>query len=130
MFCRNLTLTFRPGETDLRFSVSIFDDEVPEIDEDFLVDLRSPTGGARLGQQTSATMIILTNDDAHGVLGFANSSRSVILSEMNADFVVSLDVERNLGTFGLVTADWMLSGGHMANEITPASGQVTLNCMQ
>ena len=120
-----MTLIFAPGESTLTFSVGIVDDNFPEVDEEFTVDLRNPMGGARLGQQTSITMILLTNDDAHGVFGFANESRSVIISEMESDFVVSLDVERNAGTFGLVIVDWQLSGHHMTGEITPASGQVS-----
>ncbi len=122
---RNLTLTFRPNEASLFFAVSIFDDDLPEIDEDFVVSVRMPTGGARIGQQTSATMTVLTNDNAHGLVGFRNSSQSVIIAEMDGDVTVSLDVERNAGTFGQVRVGWELSGSHVAGEIAPASGQVS-----
>lgn len=69
-------------------------------------------------------MTILSNDDAHGVVGFANSSRSIIVSEQDTNVVVSLDVERNRGTFGQVSVTWELSGEHLMGEITPSSGQV------
>lgn len=124
MLHRNLTLTFRPGESILQFTIAIFNDDISEIDENFVVDLRMPTGGARIGQSSSTTMTILTNDNAHGLVGFADNSRSVIISEMETNFVVTLQVERNAGTFGLVIVDWELSGNHMTGEITPASGQV------
>lgn len=121
---RNLTLTFRPDESILQFTVSIFNDIIPEVDESFVVDLSMPTGGARVGPSSSTAMTILTNDDAHGLVGFADDSLSVIISEMEINFVVTLQVERTAGTFGLVIVDWELSGSHMVGEITPASGQV------
>lgn len=86
-----------------------------------------PTGGARIGEQSSARTTILTNDDAHGLIRFSSSSQSVIISEMDGDVLVSLDVERSAGTFGQVRVDWELSGSHTAGEITPTSGQVSLN---
>lgn len=124
MWGRNLTLTFRPGESILRFTISIFDDAVPETDESFRVDLSMPTGGARIGQSSSSVITILTNDNAHGLIGFADNSASLILPEMEANFPVTLQVERSAGTFGSVIVNWELSGAHMAGEITPASGQV------
>lgn len=122
--CRNMTLIFRPEESSLRFTIAIFDDDLPEIDEQFTVGVTLPSGGARIGQQASASITILTNDNAHGLIGFSNSSQSLIVSEMVASSVISLDVERQAGSFGLVIVDWELSGGHMTGEITPASGQV------
>ena len=115
---------FRPGESSLQFTVAIYDDTIPEIDEDLVVALSMPTGGARIGRAVSTPITILTNDNAHGLVGFADNSLSVIISEMDANFVITLEVERNAGTFGLVIVDWELTGSHTAGEITPASGQV------
>lgn len=122
--CRNLTLTFRPGEASLFFTVAINNDNVPEVDEDFSIGLSMPSGGARLGEQASITMTILTNDDAHGLIGFNSDSVSRVVTEMEGGVIVSLNVDRNEGTFGLVTVQWQLSGDHSAGEISPTSGQV------
>ncbi len=121
---RNLTLLFGPGESRLLVAISILDDSIPEIDEDFVVSLSSPVGGARLGPLISSTITILTNDNAHGLIAFSNRSRSIILSESDSNFVVPLEVERRFGTFGLVRVDWTLTGDHTTGEITPSSGQV------
>lgn len=123
-------MTFRAEESSLFFTVAIYDDDLAEVDEDFAVGLSSPTGGARLGEQSSVAMTILTNDNAHGLIGFSDNSQSIIVPEMESNSMVSLNVERNAGTFGLVIVNWQLSGGHMTGEITPASGQVCNNHSQ
>ena len=118
-------MTFRPNESSLFFTVAIFDDEIPETNETFVVSVSRPTGGARVGDQTSAAMTILTNDDAHGLIGFSSTSRSIIISEMDRDVSLPLGVQRSAGVFGDVRVDWELSGTHAAGEIVPASGQVS-----
>ncbi len=69
---KNYTLTFAVGESSHRFVVDIIDDVIPEVGEGFSVGLEGPVvGGARLGDQQSIDVTILTNDDAHGRIGFA-----------------------------------------------------------
>ena len=70
-YFKNFTLTFAPGETSHEFVVEVVNDDVPEVDEVFSVQLQEPVGGARLGEQNSADIAILTNDGAHGFIGFA-----------------------------------------------------------
>ena len=41
-------------------------------------------GGARLGQQSSVAVTILTNDDAHGLIGFADVSFCLTISFLPA----------------------------------------------
>ena len=114
---------FRPGEASLFFTVAVYNDDVPEVDEDFNIALSMPSGGARLGQQSSITTTILTNDDAHGVIGFNTDSVSRIVMEMDGEIV--LNVDRRGGTFGVVRVQWQLSGDHSTGEISPVAGQVT-----
>ena len=64
-------LTLRPGEASLRFLLGIYDDSIPEIDENFDLRIANPMGGAVLGPQSSVTVTIQNNDDAHGVIGFS-----------------------------------------------------------
>lgn len=64
-------LTLRPGEASLRFLLGINDDSIPEIDENFDLRITNPTGGAMLGSQSSVTVTIQNNDNAHGVIGFS-----------------------------------------------------------
>lgn len=68
---KSFTLTFATGETSHRFVVDIVNDVTPEVDESFTVQLEAPVeGGARIGLQQSTEVTILTNDDAHGLIGF------------------------------------------------------------
>ena len=57
------TLTFGPGETTKTFEVVILNDDKVEADETFTVSLSNPTGGAKLGQPSSATVTIRDNDE-------------------------------------------------------------------
>ena len=51
--------------------LGIFNDAVPEIDENFDLRLANPTGGVVLGTRQSVTVNVLNNDNAHGLIGFA-----------------------------------------------------------
>ena len=117
-------LSFRPGESRLSFTVAISNDNIPEVDETFGVELSMPSGGARLGNQASVAMTILTNDDAHGLIGFSSDSQSRIVPELEGTYELSLNVDRTRGTFGLVSVQWELSGSHIPGEIIPSQGQV------
>lgn len=61
----------RAGEASLRFTLGIFNDVIPEINENFDLQLTDPVGGVMLGPQRSVTINVLNNDNAHGVIGFA-----------------------------------------------------------
>lgn len=64
-------LYFAPGDSALDLAVNIIDDDVPEVEEVFAVKLKNPKGGAEIGFGGQVTIIVPTNDDAHGVIGFA-----------------------------------------------------------
>ncbi len=51
--------------------VGIFDDVVPEVDENFDLRLANPSGGVTLGPTQSVSITVLNNDNAHGLIGFA-----------------------------------------------------------
>ena len=118
-------MVFQPGETLLNFSVAIYDDDIPEVDENFTISLTDARGGARLGPQTSVGVVIQSNDDAHGVVGFTEASLSQVVAEGSSDVTVILEVERSAGTFGRVVVEWALSGGHDLGEVSPPAGEVS-----
>ena len=68
---RSAVLTFAEGDVNMTFTVEVLEDDIPEILEAFQVTLSAPTGGAIVGDNSSILVGILTNDDAHGIIGFA-----------------------------------------------------------
>ena len=65
---------FAEDETNMTFIVTILEDDIPETLEAFQVFLSVPTGGAQLGANNSMIVGIRTNDNAHGIVGFAQVS--------------------------------------------------------
>ena len=65
------TLRFDPGESSHTVYVHVVEDSEPELDEVFRVELSNPTGGARIDNRGVVDVVIATNDNAHGIIGFA-----------------------------------------------------------
>ncbi|XP_055742122.1 adhesion G-protein coupled receptor V1 isoform X1 [Salvelinus fontinalis] len=118
-------LRFTPGDRELEIAVNIIDDGAPEEEEQFRVVLRNPKGGAEIGFGGQMTVLIPTNDDAHGVIGFAQGSLSVEVEELARSNPISLSVERRRGTFGRLTVHWAANGS--LEDIFPTSGVVTFS---
>lgn len=64
------TVTMEANQETAIVTIEIYDDEIPEINEVFNVTISDPTGGAVLGAQSTLPVTILSNDDAHGTVGF------------------------------------------------------------
>ncbi|XP_030273384.1 adhesion G-protein coupled receptor V1 isoform X2 [Sparus aurata] len=118
-------LHFAPGDSELEIAVNIIDDDIPEEQEHFQVSLKNPKGGAEIGFGGQVTVIVPTNDDAHGVIGFAQNSLSVEVEELEQNNQISLSVERKRGTFGRLTVHWAANGS--LADIYPTSGVVTFS---
>ncbi|TKS78901.1 G-protein coupled receptor 98 [Collichthys lucidus] len=118
-------LFFAPGDSELELAVNVIDDNIPEVEEYFHVGLKNPKGGAEIGFGGQVTVIVPTNDDAHGVIGFAQDSLSVEVEELEQNNQISLSVERKRGTFGRLTVHWTANGS--LADIFPTSGVVTFS---
>lgn len=70
-FYRTTTMIFEPGQTLLTTSVAVLEDELPENTETFFVSLSNPQGGAEIGPDNEVTVNILANDNAYGIIEFA-----------------------------------------------------------
>ncbi|XP_077943744.1 adhesion G-protein coupled receptor V1 [Gasterosteus aculeatus] len=115
-------LHFAPGDSELEIAVNIIDDDIPEEQEYFHVSLKNPKGGAEIGFGGHVTVFVPTNDDAHGVIGFAQNSLSVEVEELEQNNQISLSMERKRGTFGRLTVHWAANGS--LADIYPTSGVV------
>ncbi|KAM3940659.1 adhesion G-protein coupled receptor V1 isoform 2-T2 [Leptodactylus fuscus] len=118
-------LKFEPGQREAIFAVNILDDSIPEEDETFRVRLKNAKGGAEIGIHSYVTIIIPTNDYAHGVIAFAQNSLMKQAEEMEQDNLISFSIERLYGTYGRVVVEWFANGS--VTDIFPASGVVTFS---
>ncbi|XP_061753493.1 adhesion G-protein coupled receptor V1 [Nerophis ophidion] len=118
-------LRFLPGDSRLQIAVNVIDDDVPEQQEHFQVRLKNPKGGAEIGFGGQVTVVVPSNDNAHGVIGFAKSSLSMEVEELEQNRPISLVVERRRGTFGRLTVHWQANGS--LADIYPTSGVVTFS---
>ncbi|PNI73010.1 ADGRV1 isoform 12 [Pan troglodytes] len=116
-------LIFEPGDREATIAVNILDDTVPEKEESFKVQLKNPKGGAEIGINDSVTITILSNDDAYGIVAFAQNSLYKQVEEMEQDSLVTLNVERLKGTYGRITIAWEADGS--ISDIFPTSGVIS-----
>ncbi|KAM5328541.1 adhesion G-protein coupled receptor V1 [Glossophaga mutica] len=118
-------LIFKPGDREAVIAVNILDDTVPEEEESFRVQLKNPKGGAEIGINSYVKITILSNDDAYGVVGFAQNSLYKQVEEMEQDSLVTLNVERLKGTYGRITVAWEADGS--ISDIFPTSGVISFS---
>lgn len=64
-------MVVRANTSVFQLILPITNDDIPELDESLTVQLVNVSGGALIGDHTQVTVTILTNDDAYGLLGFA-----------------------------------------------------------
>ncbi|XP_035235780.1 adhesion G-protein coupled receptor V1 isoform X2 [Anguilla anguilla] len=121
-------LQFEMGDAKLEIAVTVLDDNVPEEEEFFQVSLKNPKGGAEIGFSGHVTVVISPNDDAYGIIGFAQNSLSKDVDELEEENLISLTIERKRGTFGRLTVRWVANGS--LSDIFPTSGVVTFSASQ
>lgn len=76
------TVMFASGETRAIFNISITDDDVPEIEDGFYVQMSRPLGGVRIGPESKVDVIIKPNDEPYGRFGYAIYSLWIIQEEL------------------------------------------------
>ncbi|KAM9251115.1 adhesion G-protein coupled receptor V1 [Cariama cristata] len=118
-------LIFEPGDMEAVIAVNILDDIIPEEEECFKVWLKNPKGGAEIGVHGFVTIIIPSNDNAYGVIAFAQSSLFKQVEEMEQDSLITLNIERLIGTYGRVTVEWIANGS--ISDVFPVSGMITFS---
>jgi len=102
----NGTLSFGAGVTSKSFSVVVTNDTLNEPDRTLGLSLSNATGGAVLGVQSNAVLVI-KDDDPAGVISFAFANYSEVESTRRA----AIAVVRTGGTAGGVTVDYATADG-------------------
>ncbi|XP_039767131.1 adhesion G-protein coupled receptor V1 [Ornithorhynchus anatinus] len=118
-------LIFGPGDREAVIAINILDDVIPEEEESFRVWLKNPRGGAEIGINGSVRIIIPANDDAYGLIAFAQTSLHKQVEEMHQDSLITLSVERLKGTQGRLTVEWEADGS--PSDVFPTSGVITFS---
>ncbi len=105
-------LTFNAGETSKTVSIPILNDTLVEPSETFTFTLSNPTGGAKLGTPTTAT-ITITDDDVPSQVKLSAATYRVSEGAGN----VSVTVVRSVALFREVTVHYSTSptGAHPAS---------------
>lgn len=131
-FASNGSLTFMPGQREKSLSIVIFEDAIPELDETITLTLTSIIGDAVLGNPSESFVVILANDDQHGVLSLEVEGQAIpssVVDEDNQSTFTDFKVIRTGGAFGRVTVDFEViseSGEQVSNDLIPSSGTVQL----
>ncbi|XP_052793587.1 adhesion G-protein coupled receptor V1-like [Mya arenaria] len=109
------------GVTEGQLPIMIITDNIPELDEMFLLTLTrvdvtgatpSPQNSPYLGDLRNATVTIQANDDTYGAFTvysdspLATDEGHLIQVEERQNYAVDLIVERQGGTIGLVSVMW------------------------
>jgi ELWxxDGT repeat protein len=112
------TLSFRPGQRSLVIAVPIMDDSEREGDETLLLRLFDPTGGATLGPDDTARLVIRDNEQV-GRLQLG-ASRYVASEGGTA----AVTVKRIGGSAGAVSVAYLASDGtaRQDDDFAPTSG--------
>ncbi|XP_064499040.1 adhesion G-protein coupled receptor V1 isoform X4 [Pseudopipra pipra] len=118
-------LIFEPGDLEAVIAINILDDIIPEEEECFKVWLKNPKGGAEIGVHSFVNIIIPSNDNAYGVIAFAQSCLFKQVEEMEQDSLITLNIERLIGTYGRVTVEWIANGS--TSDVFPTSGMITFS---
>ena len=94
------------GDTEAEVNITIVDDNMPEEEEVFQLQLSSTTGDAVISSVDTSTVIIRANDDHRGVFSFNETSRTLTATEGN---MYNLSVVRDRGDFEQVTVLWEIT---------------------
>lgn len=89
--------------------IYLLPDDVPELDENYVVQLISVEGGADLDPEKSISKInVFANDDPYGVFALYSELQSVLV-EKNLDRFVQVNVTRHAGAFGEVIVEYHIT---------------------
>lgn len=120
------TLSWADGDGATKnITISISQDTILEMDEDFTVSLSNPTGGAILTDPVLATVSIADDESLPVQSTLAFTNQNVPVSENGGS--VSISVARLLSTTGAVTVNYSTSPGIAAGgvDFTPVSGTLS-----
>uniref|UniRef100_A0ACB8EQA8 G-protein coupled receptor 98 n=1 Tax=Sphaerodactylus townsendi TaxID=933632 RepID=A0ACB8EQA8_9SAUR len=116
-------------ETNRTVYISVCDDDLPEADETFTfyLTLQKPFPGVKLGSPRTVTVIILSNDNAFGIISFSMPALITLNEPRGRNESVPLTLIREKGTYGTVTVIYEIEGAPDIPEedLSPIRGNIT-----
>lgn len=94
------------GDTPVNVELHVVNDDIPELDESFVLDLISVRNAA-IGTNTKATLTVAKNDDPHGVVEFVSDKGEA----RERDGKALLTLRRSRGLFGSIEVVWTAVDG-------------------
>ncbi|KAL6087980.1 hypothetical protein STEG23_022840, partial [Scotinomys teguina] len=117
------------GGTNRTVYIAVCDDDFPEPDETFTfhLTLQKPSANMKLGWPRTATVTILSNDNAFGIISFSAPSSISVIEPRSRNESVPLTLIRERGTYGMVTVTFDVTGGPNPPEedLNPVRGNIT-----
>ncbi|KAL7839682.1 hypothetical protein SRHO_G00263400 [Serrasalmus rhombeus] len=118
------------SESSKTIFIAVKDDDLPEADETFVFNLRlqSSSNGVTVGTPNIATITILSNDNAFGIISFNSTSLITVEEPKGRNQYVPLTLIREKGTYGTVTVNFEISGGPnpASEDLSPDRGNLTI----
>ena len=95
------SVIFLDGQSEGSISVAIIDDQLKEFSEVFEVTLTAAQGGAILGRNLTATVVIMKSDGPDGLIGFSvmELERIIPNPETNRDIEFTIELSGGIDEY-------------------------------
>uniref|UniRef100_A0A8C5K7C0 Calx-beta domain-containing protein n=1 Tax=Jaculus jaculus TaxID=51337 RepID=A0A8C5K7C0_JACJA len=117
------------GETNRTVYIAVRDDDLPEPDETFTfhLTLQKPSASVKLGWPETATVTILSNDNAFGIVSLSLPSSVTVTEPSGRNVSLPLTFVREKGTYGMVMVTFEVEDGpnDPEEDLSPVRGNVT-----
>lgn len=101
--------------------IPLLPDDVPEMDENYVVRLTSVEGGADVDwEKSTSRFTVFANDEPHGVFALYSEKQSVLVEE-DMSRHIQINVTRHAGTFADVIVEYQISSSNQEQLITSAN---------
>uniref|UniRef100_A0AAV2MS74 Staphylococcus aureus surface protein A n=1 Tax=Knipowitschia caucasica TaxID=637954 RepID=A0AAV2MS74_KNICA len=112
--------------------ISVKNDDLPEADETFTftLEIQDSSNGVTIGQPNKATITILSNDNAFGIISFNSTEELVVAEPRGRNVSVPLTLLRQKGTYGTVTLSFEVIAvtitSNARDDLSPDHGNITI----
>lgn len=107
----------------MTFDVHVLPDDVPEVEEDYVMQLVSVEGGAELDPEKCITRFsVSANDDPHGVFALHSDHQSIFIGQNFSRFI-QINITRLAGTFGEVAVGYRISSDQKEQPIVTENAE-------